>query len=73
MLIALPRKLTGMRKLEQEISPTVVSKWLRNMTNRSVGPARKPLVALATTVTVPSLAGLGRWCCLGSNWSGATT
>lgn len=37
MLIALPRKLTGMRTLEQEISPTVVKKWLQNMTNRSVG------------------------------------
>lgn len=35
MLIALPRKLTGMRSLEQEISPTVVNKWLKNMTNRS--------------------------------------
>ncbi|XP_053726338.1 heparin cofactor 2 [Synchiropus splendidus] len=35
MLIALPRKITGMRTLEQEISPTVVSKWLRNMTNRT--------------------------------------
>jgi len=34
MLIALPRKITGMRKLEQEISPTVVNKWLKNMTNR---------------------------------------
>lgn len=39
MLIALPRKLTGMRTLEQQISPTVVKKWLRNMTNRSVGSA----------------------------------
>lgn len=37
MLIALPRKITGMRTLEQEISPTVVSKWLKNMTNRSAG------------------------------------
>ncbi|KAJ0039402.1 hypothetical protein NL108_015551, partial [Boleophthalmus pectinirostris] len=35
MLIALPRKLTGMRTLEQEISPTVVNKWLKNMTNRT--------------------------------------
>lgn len=35
MLIALPRKITGMRTLEQEISPTVVNKWLKNMTNRS--------------------------------------
>lgn len=39
MLIALPRKLSGMRTLEQEISPTVVNKWLRNMTNRWVGSA----------------------------------
>lgn len=39
MLIALPRKLTGMRTLEQQISPTVVNKWLRNMTNRSAGSA----------------------------------
>lgn len=37
MLIALPRKLAGMRTLEQELSPTVVSKWLQNMTNRWVG------------------------------------
>uniref|UniRef100_A0A8C2XHK2 Serpin peptidase inhibitor, clade D (heparin cofactor), member 1 n=1 Tax=Cyclopterus lumpus TaxID=8103 RepID=A0A8C2XHK2_CYCLU len=36
MLIALPRKITGMRTLEQEISPTVVNKWLKNMTNREV-------------------------------------
>ncbi|XP_075889390.1 heparin cofactor 2 [Nelusetta ayraudi] len=35
MLIALPRKLTGMRTLEQQISPTVVNKWLQNMTNRT--------------------------------------
>nr|XP_057926165.1 heparin cofactor 2 [Doryrhamphus excisus] len=35
MLIALPRKITGMRTLEQEISPTVVNKWLQNMTNRT--------------------------------------
>ncbi|KAM9858070.1 heparin cofactor 2 [Aulostomus maculatus] len=35
MLIALPRKITGMRTLEQDISPTVVNKWLKNMTNRT--------------------------------------
>ncbi|XP_029960233.1 heparin cofactor 2 [Salarias fasciatus] len=35
MLIVLPRKITGMRTLEQEISPTVVDKWLKNMTNRT--------------------------------------
>lgn len=40
MLIALPRKITGMRTLEQDISPTVVSKWLKNMTNRSAGVSR---------------------------------
>ncbi|XP_072289081.1 heparin cofactor 2 [Eucyclogobius newberryi] len=35
MLIALPRKMTGMRTLEQKISTTVVDKWLKNMTNRT--------------------------------------
>ncbi|KAJ3603753.1 hypothetical protein NHX12_028494 [Muraenolepis orangiensis] len=35
MLIALPSKISGMRNLEKEISPTVISKWLRNMTNRT--------------------------------------
>uniref|UniRef100_A0A3B4VMN1 Serpin peptidase inhibitor, clade D (heparin cofactor), member 1 n=1 Tax=Seriola dumerili TaxID=41447 RepID=A0A3B4VMN1_SERDU len=35
MLIALPRKITGMRALEQDLSPTVVNKWLKNMTNRT--------------------------------------
>ncbi|KAL0978987.1 hypothetical protein UPYG_G00178930 [Umbra pygmaea] len=35
MLIALPRKISGMRGLEQEISPSVVNKWLSNMTNRT--------------------------------------
>ncbi|XP_062855585.1 heparin cofactor 2 [Trichomycterus rosablanca] len=35
MLIAVPQKLSGMRVLEQEISPTVVNKWLNNMTNRT--------------------------------------
>uniref|UniRef100_A0AAQ4RRU7 Serpin peptidase inhibitor, clade D (heparin cofactor), member 1 n=2 Tax=Gasterosteus aculeatus aculeatus TaxID=481459 RepID=A0AAQ4RRU7_GASAC len=35
MLIALPSKINGMRTLEQEISPTVVKKWLKNMTNRT--------------------------------------
>ncbi|XP_047447454.1 heparin cofactor 2 [Mugil cephalus] len=35
MLIALPRKITGMRNLERELSPTVVNKWLKNMTNRT--------------------------------------
>ncbi|XP_077570494.1 heparin cofactor 2 [Stigmatopora nigra] len=35
MLIALPRKITGMRTLEQEISPMVVNKWIKNMTNRT--------------------------------------
>ncbi|KAL2092536.1 hypothetical protein ACEWY4_012334 [Coilia grayii] len=35
MLVAIPQKLSGMRNLEQEISPTVVNKWLSNMTNRT--------------------------------------
>ncbi|XP_072538124.1 heparin cofactor 2 [Salminus brasiliensis] len=35
MLIAVPQKLSGMRTLEQEISPTVINKWLNNMTNRT--------------------------------------
>ncbi|KAL7885203.1 hypothetical protein AOLI_G00079730 [Acnodon oligacanthus] len=35
MLIAVPQKLSGMRVLEQEISPTVINKWLNNMTNRT--------------------------------------
>ncbi|KAM3868358.1 heparin cofactor 2 [Diretmus argenteus] len=35
MLIALPRKISGMRTLEQEISPSVVNKWLNQMTNRT--------------------------------------
>ncbi|XP_041642857.1 heparin cofactor 2 [Cheilinus undulatus] len=35
MLIAMPRKMADMRKLEQEISSTVVNKWLKNMTNRT--------------------------------------
>uniref|UniRef100_UPI0037E9925E heparin cofactor 2 n=1 Tax=Semicossyphus pulcher TaxID=241346 RepID=UPI0037E9925E len=35
MLIALPRKMADMRTLEQEISPTVVNKWLKNMINRT--------------------------------------
>lgn len=34
MIIAVPQKLSGMRSLEQEISPTLISKWLNNMTNR---------------------------------------
>ena len=36
MLIALPNKISGMRDLEKEISPTIINKWLKNMTNRSV-------------------------------------
>ncbi|TRY96779.1 hypothetical protein DNTS_014500 [Danionella cerebrum] len=35
MLIAVPQKLSGMRSLEQDISPTLVNKWLTNMTNRT--------------------------------------
>lgn len=34
MLIAMPQKLSGMKILEQEASPTVINKWLNNMTNR---------------------------------------
>lgn len=34
MLIAVPQKLSGMKILEQEVSPTVINKWLNNMTNR---------------------------------------
>lgn len=44
MLIALPRKMTGMRTLEQEISPTVVNKWLKNMTNRSAAFSKNKLM-----------------------------
>lgn len=51
MLIALPRKITGMRNLEQEISPTVVDKWLKNMTNRSAAPSRQ-------TITNPTRKGV---------------
>ncbi|CAL8330315.1 unnamed protein product [Arctogadus glacialis] len=35
MLIALPNKISGMRDLEKEISPTIINKWLKNMTNRT--------------------------------------
>uniref|UniRef100_A0A9J7Y5F7 Serpin peptidase inhibitor, clade D (heparin cofactor), member 1 n=1 Tax=Cyprinus carpio carpio TaxID=630221 RepID=A0A9J7Y5F7_CYPCA len=35
MIIAVPQKLSGMRSLEQEISPTLINKWLSNMTNRT--------------------------------------
>lgn len=34
MLIAVPQKLSGMKVLEQEVSPTLINKWLNNMTNR---------------------------------------
>lgn len=34
MLIAMPQKLSGMKILEQEVSPTIINKWLNNMTNR---------------------------------------
>lgn len=34
MLVVIPQKLSGMRNLEKEISPTLVNKWLNNMTNR---------------------------------------
>ncbi|XP_058246187.1 heparin cofactor 2 isoform X2 [Hemibagrus wyckioides] len=35
MLIAVPQKLSGMKILEQEVSPIVINKWLNNMTNRT--------------------------------------
>ncbi|KAG5840193.1 hypothetical protein ANANG_G00186250 [Anguilla anguilla] len=35
MLVAVPRKLSGMRALEQDISATVVNRWISNMTNRT--------------------------------------
>uniref|UniRef100_A0A8C9VY88 Serpin peptidase inhibitor, clade D (heparin cofactor), member 1 n=1 Tax=Scleropages formosus TaxID=113540 RepID=A0A8C9VY88_SCLFO len=35
MLVAMPRKISGMRTLEREISPSVIKKWLSNMTNRT--------------------------------------
>ncbi|XP_030632960.1 heparin cofactor 2 [Chanos chanos] len=35
MLIVVPQKISGMRALEQDISPTVVDKWLKSMTNRT--------------------------------------
>ncbi|KAI1901125.1 hypothetical protein AGOR_G00056980 [Albula goreensis] len=35
MMVAVPQKISGMRALEQNISATVVSKWLKNMTNRT--------------------------------------
>lgn len=59
MLIALPRKITGMRTLEQEISPTVVSKWLKNMTNRSAGLSLwiKLLWTLENTNTITKSSG----------------
>ncbi|KAF5905360.1 heparin cofactor 2-like, partial [Clarias magur] len=35
MLIAVPQKLSGMKVLEREVSPTLINKWLNNMTNRT--------------------------------------
>ncbi|KAG7481042.1 hypothetical protein MATL_G00062490 [Megalops atlanticus] len=35
MLVVVPRKISGMRTLEKEISASVVNKWLNNMTNRT--------------------------------------
>lgn len=34
MLIVLPHKLSGMKALEKQITPQVVEKWQRSMTNR---------------------------------------
>ncbi|MBN3311658.1 HEP2 protein, partial [Atractosteus spatula] len=33
MLVAIPRKLSGMRNLETQISPAVVNRWINSMTN----------------------------------------
>ncbi|KFV76877.1 Heparin cofactor 2, partial [Struthio camelus australis] len=35
MLIVLPHKLSGMKTLEKQITPQVVEKWQRSMTNRT--------------------------------------
>ncbi|XP_041078561.1 heparin cofactor 2-like [Polyodon spathula] len=35
MLIVIPRKLSGMRSLERQLSSEVVSKWVHSMTNRT--------------------------------------
>ncbi|KAL4646571.1 heparin cofactor 2 [Arapaima gigas] len=35
MLVVVPHKISGMRTLEREISPSVIKKWLNNMTNRT--------------------------------------
>ncbi|XP_037679416.1 heparin cofactor 2 [Choloepus didactylus] len=35
MLIAVPRKLAGMRALEAQLAPQVVERWQRSMTNRT--------------------------------------
>lgn len=34
MLIVLPHKLSGMKTLEKQITPQVVEKWQKSMTNR---------------------------------------
>lgn len=36
MLIVIPRKLSGMRSLERQLSSEVVNKWVHSMTNRHV-------------------------------------
>ncbi|TNN35335.1 Heparin cofactor 2 [Liparis tanakae] len=53
MLIALPRKITGMRNLEQEISPTVVNKWLKNMTNRGAAFSQQAQYESTREVVLP--------------------
>ncbi|XP_062999979.1 heparin cofactor 2 [Elgaria multicarinata webbii] len=35
MLIVLPHKLTGMNKLEKQLTPQVVERWRKSMTNRT--------------------------------------
>lgn len=34
MLIVLPHKLSGMKALEKQLTPQVVEKWQKSMTNR---------------------------------------
>lgn len=35
MMIAIPRKLSGMQQLEKKLEPAVVEKWVKAMTNRT--------------------------------------
>lgn len=38
MLIVVPHKLSGMKNLEAQLTPQVVERWQKNMTNRYVRP-----------------------------------